>query len=130
MLKPRNVPHGAMEITLPRVKLEMSGLEGFADLAPDLALSEGVTLLNRLAKNPDFLDAYVLPLLEEPGETEDWYVAHRYEDGHYSYSLEVFVWPPGSRTEIHDHTSWGGLPLRRRIRIRGALRATRRRFAL
>jgi predicted metal-dependent enzyme (double-stranded beta helix superfamily) len=58
-------------------------------------------------KNPDFLDAYVLPLLEKPGETEDWYVAHRYEDGRDSYSLEVFVWPPGSRTEIHDHTSWG-----------------------
>jgi len=24
-----------------------------------------------------------------------------------SYSLQVFVWPPGSRTRIHDHSSWG-----------------------
>jgi predicted metal-dependent enzyme (double-stranded beta helix superfamily) len=24
-----------------------------------------------------------------------------------SFSLQVFVWPPGSRTRIHDHSSWG-----------------------
>jgi hypothetical protein len=24
-----------------------------------------------------------------------------------SYSLQVFVWPSGTRTQIHDHTSWG-----------------------
>src|SRR5215204_1146481 len=24
-----------------------------------------------------------------------------------SSSLQVFVWPPGSRTRIHDHSSWG-----------------------
>ena len=24
-----------------------------------------------------------------------------------SYSLQVFVWPPGSATRIHDHSSWG-----------------------
>jgi predicted metal-dependent enzyme (double-stranded beta helix superfamily) len=23
------------------------------------------------------------------------------------YSLQIFVWPPGSNTKIHDHTSWG-----------------------
>ena len=34
-------------------------------------------------------------------------MAHRCggEDG--SYSLEIFVWPPRTRTHIHDHTSWG-----------------------
>ena len=24
-----------------------------------------------------------------------------------SYSLQVLVWPPGTRTQIHDHTCWG-----------------------
>ena len=24
-----------------------------------------------------------------------------------SFSLQVFVWPPGTRTMIHDHSSWG-----------------------
>ena len=32
-------------------------------------------------------------------------MAHRSEVG--SCSLEVFVWPPGTGTQIHDHTSWG-----------------------
>jgi hypothetical protein len=81
-----------MEITLPRVKLETSGLEGFAILAPDLALRERVTLLNRLARNPDFLDAYVFPLLEEPGEAEDWSVAHRYKGEILGEGRAAFNW--------------------------------------
>jgi predicted metal-dependent enzyme (double-stranded beta helix superfamily) len=34
-------------------------------------------------------------------------VAHRGDVPDGSYSLQVFVWPPGSRTRIHDHSSWG-----------------------
>jgi predicted metal-dependent enzyme (double-stranded beta helix superfamily) len=96
-----------METTSSPVELETRGLEALADLAPDLILSEGATLLNRLARNPAFLDAYVLPLVDDARSTERWYVAHRHELGESSCSLEVFVWPPGSRTEIHDHASWG-----------------------
>jgi predicted metal-dependent enzyme (double-stranded beta helix superfamily) len=97
-----------METTVARAKLDTSGLEGVADLALEVAPSEAVTLLGRLATSPAFLDSYVLPLLQEAGGGEqDWYVAHRIEGRGGSYSLEVFVWPPGSRTEIHDHTSWG-----------------------
>jgi hypothetical protein len=76
-------------------------LERFADLAPDLALSEGVTLLNRLAKNPDLLAAFVLPLLEEPGEAEDWSVAYRYEGEVLGEGRAAFNWaceyPDGTR---------------------------------
>lgn len=86
-----------MEVTRPRAKLEMSGLAGFADIAFEPALGDGVSLLNSLAKNPYFLDAYVLPLLEEPGEPED--VAHRYEDGRGSYSLEREAGRRGSGRE-------------------------------
>jgi hypothetical protein len=96
-----------MEITVPLLKLDTSGLEGLADLAPEAALTEAVALLNRLAEDPGFEDAYVLPLLKEARGAEEWYVANRYEVGEGSYCLEVFVWPPGSKTEIHDHASWG-----------------------
>jgi hypothetical protein len=54
---------------------------------------------------PEFLET--LPLLEEAERAEDWYVADRYDGPEGSYSLQVFVWPPGSRTRIHDHSSWG-----------------------
>jgi predicted metal-dependent enzyme (double-stranded beta helix superfamily) len=71
----------------------------------ELALQEAVPVLSRLVRDPNFLDSHVLPLLEEAGRAEDWYVAYRHDDR--SYSLQVFFWPPGSATRIHDHSSWG-----------------------
>src|SRR5919202_129463 len=76
-------------------------------LTPELALREAIPVLSRLVRDPDFLDSHVLPLLEEARGAEDWYVAYRYDDPDCSYSLQIFVWPPGSATRIHDHTSWG-----------------------
>jgi predicted metal-dependent enzyme (double-stranded beta helix superfamily) len=86
---------------------EESQLETLAELLPELSVREAVPLLVGLASNPAFLDAHVLPLLQEAREAEDWYVAHSCEGQNGSYSLQVFVWPPGTRTQIHDHTSWG-----------------------
>jgi predicted metal-dependent enzyme (double-stranded beta helix superfamily) len=84
-------------------------------LPPELALREAVPLLSHLAKDHDFLNSRVLPLLEESGRVEDQYVAHRddFPDGS---SLQVFFWPPGSRTRIHDHASWGAF-----CRVAGSL---------
>ena len=92
-------------LTLPTA--EEDQLEVLAQLPPELALREVASLLPRLASHPAFLEAHVLPLLEEARETEDWYVAHNCEGRDGSYSLQVFAWPVGSRTQIHDHTSWG-----------------------
>ena len=54
-----------------------------------------------------FLGKHVVPLLEETTEADEWYVAPRWEGEDGSYSLEIFVWAPGTRTQIHDHSSWG-----------------------
>lgn len=74
---------------------------------PELALREAVPALSRLMGDPAFLNSHVLPLLKEAERAEDWYVAYRHDDPDRSYSLQVFVWPPGSATGIHDHSSWG-----------------------
>ncbi|MDQ4129313.1 MAG: cysteine dioxygenase family protein, partial [Actinomycetota bacterium] len=66
-----------------------------------------VLLLVRLARDPAFLGAHVYPLLEEARKAEDWHVAQSREAPDGSYSLQVFVWPPGTATQIHDHSSWG-----------------------
>jgi predicted metal-dependent enzyme (double-stranded beta helix superfamily) len=95
-----------MAIILPAAPA-ISELERLSDLAPELALQRAAPLLTRLARDPAFLDAHVLPLLGEARRAEDWYVAHRCDGQGGSYSLQVFVWPPGTRTKIHDHTSWG-----------------------
>ena len=72
-----------------------------------LAMREAIPVLSRIVRDPDFLRSYVLPLLKEAERVEDWYVAYRYDDPGSSYSLQIFVWPPGTRTKIHDHSSWG-----------------------
>jgi predicted metal-dependent enzyme (double-stranded beta helix superfamily) len=76
-------------------------------LPPEPALQEAIPVLSRLVRDPNFLDSHVLPLLEEARRAKDWYVAYRQDDPDYSYSLQIFVWPAGSATRIHDHSSWG-----------------------
>ena len=78
-------------------------------LAPSMRihLGEAVSYLNRLVLEPALL-ALVRPLLKR--ESEKWYVAHRWRAPDESYSLQVFVWPPGTATRVHDHAP-GGLRL-------------------
>lgn len=94
-----------MAITLPA--LDTDELENLSALPTELALQRAVPFLALLARAPAFLDAYILPLLQEAGTVEDWYVARTFDAQDGSYSLQVFVWPAGTRTQIHDHTSWG-----------------------
>jgi predicted metal-dependent enzyme (double-stranded beta helix superfamily) len=94
-----------MTTTLPAA--DTRELERLSNLPTELALQEAAQLLAHLVRDPAFLDAYVLPLLQEARTTEDWSVAYRCDGQDGSYSLQVFVWPPGTRTHIHDHTSWG-----------------------
>jgi len=85
----------------------INDLEKLSHLPTELALQRAAPLLARLVSDPAFLDACALLLLEEAREADDWYVARCCDGQDGSYSLQVLVWPPGSRTQIHDHTSWG-----------------------
>jgi predicted metal-dependent enzyme (double-stranded beta helix superfamily) len=71
------------------------------------ALPRAATFLATLVQDSSFRGSQVLAVLEEARGTESWYVARRWEDPEGSYSLQVFVWPAGTRTMIHDHSSWG-----------------------
>ena len=93
--------------TISFATAQESQLEALAALPLELALREAVRSLVHLADDPTFLNSHVLPLLEEAREAKDWYVAHSYNGQDDLYSLQVFVWPPRTRTQIHDHTSWG-----------------------
>ena len=84
-----------------------SELPRLSDLTPELALREAAPFLADLVRDPTFLDAHILPLLKEARGAEEWYVAHQYDGQDSSYSLQIFVWPPGTTTKIHDHTCWG-----------------------
>jgi hypothetical protein len=90
-------------LSIPAAQLRE--LETLSGLPPgEDALREAASTLVRLARDPIFLDAHVLPLLDEAREVGEWYAARCWEDG--SHSLQVFVWPPESRTQVHDYASW------------------------
>lgn len=71
------------------------------------ALPQAAAFLAELVRNRSFFESQVLSVLEEAGGVEGWYVARRWDDPEGLFSLQVFVWPEGTRTRIHDHSSWG-----------------------
>jgi predicted metal-dependent enzyme (double-stranded beta helix superfamily) len=82
-------------------------LQKLSELPTELALRRAAAFLGGLVTDPDFVGSQILPLLEEARGSEDWYVARRHDGEDGSYSLKVFVWPAGTGTKIHDHSSWG-----------------------
>jgi predicted metal-dependent enzyme (double-stranded beta helix superfamily) len=88
--------------------LDTNELQKLSELPTELALRQAAPFLAHLVKDPDFLEAEILPLLEEArGTEEDWYVARSYEGKDHSFTFRIFVWPPSTETRIHDHSSWG-----------------------
>jgi predicted metal-dependent enzyme (double-stranded beta helix superfamily) len=87
--------------------LDSDELQQICGLRAELALRRASTYLAGLVKEAAFLEAETLAPLQEAQGAEDWYVAHRHDAKDGSFSLEVFVWPPGTRTKIHDHSAWG-----------------------
>jgi predicted metal-dependent enzyme (double-stranded beta helix superfamily) len=94
-------------MTTTSLTLDTNQLRKISALPTELALRRAATFLSYLVKDPDFGDSRILPFLEEAIYAEDWYVAHRHDAEDGSFSLQVFVWPPGTRTKVHDHSSWG-----------------------
>ena len=83
-------------------------LRRISGLPTETALRRAASFLTRLTEDRDFLGTQILPLLREAREgSEGWYVARRDDPEDGAYSLQVFVWPPGTATRIHDHSSWG-----------------------
>jgi len=71
------------------------------------ALPRAAVFLAGLVQDRSFLESHVLSVLEEARGAEGWYVARRWDDPEGNFSLQLFVWPAGTRTMIHDHSSWG-----------------------
>jgi hypothetical protein len=74
-----------------------------------LSLREAVGFLERLAAQTASSGSWISPFLREAEGAGGWYVAARSDAPDGSSSLQVFVWPPGSWTKVHDHASWGAL---------------------
>jgi predicted metal-dependent enzyme (double-stranded beta helix superfamily) len=53
------------------------------------------------------LGTHLLPLLSRIPPSTDPYIAYTYGSQADSTCLQLFIWPAGASTPIHDHTSWG-----------------------
>ncbi|QIN82327.1 hypothetical protein GBA63_06440 [Rubrobacter tropicus] len=84
---------------------DVDGLQEISALSTETALRKAVPFLEDLAEDPSFLEVEVPSILNEAEGAENWYVARRHEGD--AYSLQVFVWPSGTGTRVHDHSSWG-----------------------
>ena len=83
-------------------------LRSICELPTESALPRAARFLSDLVKEPAFLGSQILPLLGEARYAEGWYVARRYDAHDGAYSLQVFVWPPG--TGIRTTTTPPGEP--------------------
>jgi predicted metal-dependent enzyme (double-stranded beta helix superfamily) len=74
---------------------------------PDLAFEDARPFLTRLTSHPAFIMGQILPLLAHVTPAPEPYIAASYGAREASTCLQIFVWPAGATTAIHDHTSWG-----------------------
>jgi hypothetical protein len=74
---------------------------------PELGFEDAPTFLARLAGDPAFLATHILPLLAQVVLAREPAIAATFGTREASNCLQVFVWPAGAATPIHDHTSWG-----------------------
>ncbi|TDP64014.1 cysteine dioxygenase [Roseateles toxinivorans] len=89
---------------LHRLRDFVTALARVLDEQPDEAriLAEGGTLLAALVAQDDWLpEAYARPDAQHYRQ----YLLHA--DSAERFSVVSFVWGPGQRTPIHDHTVWG-----------------------
>jgi len=76
-------------------------LRSLADLPPESALCEASPLLAALLQSTNLLDH--LPRIDTPAAPTHIQLA----DDSDRITLQLSVWPAGTWTPIHDHTSWG-----------------------
>jgi len=87
-----------------RLREFVTGFAGLLDARADQAaiLHGGAALLRNLVAHDDWLpEAYAQPHPERYQQ----FLLHA--DSAQRFSVVSFVWGPGQRTPIHDHTVWG-----------------------
>jgi predicted metal-dependent enzyme (double-stranded beta helix superfamily) len=104
---PRGVSEEKENLMTTKLAPDTNELREIAMLPTESALPRAARFLADLVRDGGFIKGEILPLLISAKHARDWYVARQYagEDG--SYALKVFVWPAGTGTRIHDHSSWG-----------------------
>ena len=99
-------------MTTTTLSPDANELQNISALPTARALPRAADFLAKLVRDHPFLHSQVLPILGDARGAEGWYVARRWDAPDGSFSLQVFAWPPGTGTRIHDHYSWATTPAR------------------
>jgi hypothetical protein len=74
---------------------------------PELKFEESSAFLTQLARDPRFIATQILSSISGASLGTEPTIIATYGLREASPCLQVFVWPAGAATPIHDHTSWG-----------------------
>ncbi|HYP41623.1 MAG TPA: cysteine dioxygenase family protein [Chloroflexia bacterium] len=112
---PPSAPSRASRIARPKpvkpIAHYLEALEEICHLPAHLAIREVVPVLAHLAKERPFANPHLLLPPDSAGSRNprDPYIAYRREGKDNSYALQLFVWPAGAASQIHDHSCWGAI---------------------
>jgi len=73
---------------------------------PELEFAESRAFLAQLVRDPGFMATQILSSLPYASFGSEPMITATYGLREASPCLQVFVWPAGAATPIHDHTSW------------------------
>jgi predicted metal-dependent enzyme (double-stranded beta helix superfamily) len=73
----------------------------------EVAFEDATAFLVHITHHPAFVASQLEPLLSQVTPAREPYISVSYGTRETSTCLQVFVWPAGATTAIHDHTSWG-----------------------
>src|SRR5215210_2611394 len=74
---------------------------------PELEFDQSSAFLTQLARDPRFIATQILSSISFASSGTEPTIIATYGLREASPCLQVFVWPAGAATPIHDHTSWG-----------------------
>lgn len=77
------------------------------DVVPQMTLDEARPFLLHLARDRRFLATAVWPYVASTVASGEPTIVATYGTREATTCLQVFVWPAGAATPIHDHTAWG-----------------------
>jgi predicted metal-dependent enzyme (double-stranded beta helix superfamily) len=85
----------------------MNELDRLYRRLPELEFAESRAFLAQLVRDPGFMATQILSSLPYASFGAEPMITATYGLREASPCLQVFVWPAGAATPIHDHTSWG-----------------------
>jgi predicted metal-dependent enzyme (double-stranded beta helix superfamily) len=86
---------------------KMSAMEHMWSEIPQMTLDEVQSFLKHVTREPKFVLTHILPHAVSNARSSKPVIVTTYGSREATTCLQVFLWPAGAATPIHDHTAWG-----------------------